>query len=172
MKLVLLRKKFLEDRTLGELYLDDMGYFCDTLEPHCIDWKKEKKVAGKTAIPEGSYKVKIAWSQKRGRLVPWLQNVPHFQGIQIHTGNVPNHTRGCILVGAVDRNMLFDSTIVFCSLMKKLIHAKDLEIIVTHEDEQDKVFRKIFPWYVPDHATPKKDNGKPEYLGDELEKFL
>ena len=68
--------------------------------------------------------------------------------------------------------MLFDSTIVFCSLMKKLIHAKDLEIIVTHEDEQDKVFRKIFPWYVPDHATPQKDNGKPEYLGDELEKFL
>ena len=55
MKMTLVRKVFAKDRTLGELYLEGIGYFCDTLEPHCIDWSKEKKVAGKTAIPEGRY---------------------------------------------------------------------------------------------------------------------
>ena len=62
MKMTLVRKVFAKDRTLGELYLEGIGYFCDTLEPHCIDWCKEKKVAGKTAIPEGRYKVKVGWS--------------------------------------------------------------------------------------------------------------
>ena len=68
MKLLLVRKKFAKDRTLGELYVEGIGWYCDTLEPHCIDWSKEKKVKGKTAIPEGKYKVKIAWSNKHGRM--------------------------------------------------------------------------------------------------------
>ena len=38
MKITLVRKVFAKDRTLGELYLEGIGYFCDTLEPHCIDW--------------------------------------------------------------------------------------------------------------------------------------
>ena len=46
MKMTLVRKVFEKDRTLGELHLEGIGYFCDTLEPHCIDWSKEKKVAG------------------------------------------------------------------------------------------------------------------------------
>ena len=37
MKLLLVRKKFLEDRTLGELYVEGIGWYCDTLEPHSID---------------------------------------------------------------------------------------------------------------------------------------
>ena len=113
MKLLLVRKKFLEDRTLGELYVEGIGWYCDTLEPHSIDWKTEKKVKGKTAIPKGTYKVKIAWSNKHGRMVPWLQNVPHFDGIQIHTGNVPKHSAGCILVGIESANCLIDSNLVF-----------------------------------------------------------
>ena len=108
MKLLLVRKKFLEDRTLGELYVEGIGWYCDTLEPHSIDWKREKKEKGKTDIPEGTYKVKIAWSNKHGRMVPWLQNVPHFDGIQIHTGNVPKHSAGCILVGIESANCLID----------------------------------------------------------------
>ena len=62
MKLLLVRKKFLADRTLGELYVEGIGWYCDTLEPHCIDWSKEKKVKGKTAIPEGENRmVEQAW---------------------------------------------------------------------------------------------------------------
>ena len=133
--MTLVRKVFEKDRTLGELYLEGIGYFCDTLEPHCIDWSKEKKVAGKTAIPEGTYKVKVAWSPKRKRNVPWLQNVPHFSGIQIHPGNYPNDTRGCILVGSAEKNVLVSSRVAFSCLMEKLKFENDIEIVVTHEKE-------------------------------------
>ena len=145
--MTLIRKVFAKDRTLGELHLEGTGYFCDTLEPHCIDWSKEKKVAGKTAIPEGRYKVKVGWSPRAGKNVPWLKNVPHFKDIQIHTGNIPRHTRGCILVGSAENNVLVDSRLVFECLMKKLACEKDIEITVTHEARSD-------------------------YLGEELEKFL
>ena len=134
MKMILVRKVFAKDRTLGELYLEERGYFCDTLEPHCIDWSKEQKTPGKTAIPEGCYKVKVGWSQKAGKNVPWLQKVPHFRDIQIHTGNVPAHTRGCILVGAAEKNVLIDSRIVFNSLMNLLKFEKDIEIEVKAQE--------------------------------------
>ena len=134
MKLVLVRKTFLKDRTLGELYIEGTEYFCDTLEPHCIDWSKEKKVNGKTAIPEGRYKVKVGWSPKAGKNVPWLQKVPHFNGIQIHVGNFPKDTRGCILVGAAEKNVLIDSKLVFYSLMNKLKFEKDIEIEVKAQE--------------------------------------
>ena len=159
MKMTLVRKRFAKDRTLGELYLEDTGYFCDTLEPHCIDWSKEGKVEGKTAIPEGRYKVKVGWSPKWGRRVPWLMRVPHFNGIQIHTGNLPKHTRGCILVGSAEKNVLVDSRIVFGKLMKKLNMEKDIEIVVTREDKEDA-------------ADDEEEAAEPEYLGEKLEKFL
>ena len=78
-------------------------YFCDTLEPHAIDWRKEVKIAGKTAIPTGRYKVVLGYSNTYKRRMPFLQNVPHFTGIMIHTGNSVDDTRGCILVGKAVR---------------------------------------------------------------------
>ena len=180
MKMILVRKVFAKDRTLGELYLEDKGYFCDTMEPHCIDWSKEKKTPGKTAIPEGCYKVKVGWSPKAGKNVPWLQKVPNFRSIQIHTGNVPAHTRGCILVGSAEKNVLIDSRIVFNTLMNQLNFEKDIEIVVTRESEDDKKLRKIFPWYVPTSVEEEEecedeeeeDEPESEYMGEELEKFL
>ena len=78
-------------------------YFCDTLEPHAIDWRREEKIAGKTAIPTGRYRVVMSYSKTYKRRMPFLQNVPHFTGIMIHTGNSPEDTRGCILVGKAVR---------------------------------------------------------------------
>ena len=78
-------------------------YFCDTLEPHAIDWRREEKVAGKTAIPTGRYRVVMSYSKTYKRRMPYLLNVPHFTGIMIHTGNTADDTRGCILVGKAVR---------------------------------------------------------------------
>ena len=78
-------------------------YFCDTLEPHAIDWRKEEKVAGKTAIPTGRYRVVMSYSKTYKRRMPFLQKVPYFTGIMIHTGNSVDDTRGCILVGKAVR---------------------------------------------------------------------
>lgn len=102
MNLTLLRTKFYEECTHGALFVDGARY-CDTLEPHAINWEKETKVDGKTAIPEGTYRIVMGWSSRYKRLMPFLENVPHFSAIEIHTGNTSADTRGCILVGVYSR---------------------------------------------------------------------
>lgn len=116
MKLTLRRIALKDTYTIGKLYIDN-HYFCDTLEDKVRDLNKdgdlddvgEGKVAGQTAIPYGTYKVTMdvqspKFSQRasyawcKGYL-PRLLNVPHFEGIMIHSGNDASHTAGCILVG-------------------------------------------------------------------------
>jgi hypothetical protein len=116
MKLLLKRIALRDTYTIGKLYIDN-HYFCDTLEDKVRDLNKdgdlndvgEGKVAGQTAIPYGTYKVTMdvqspKFSQRasyawcKGYL-PRLLNVPHFDGIMIHSGNDATHTAGCILVG-------------------------------------------------------------------------
>lgn len=85
-----------DDYTIGRLSIDGK-YVCDTLE----DKVREPgvKVAGKTAIPAGRYRVIVNVSPKFGRELPRLLGVPGFEGILIHRGNTPEDTAGCILVG-------------------------------------------------------------------------
>lgn len=86
------------DYTVGDLFIDG-AWQCNTLEPHAIDWTREKKTLGKTAIPEGRYELKLAMSRRYGCLMPYLLDVPHFTGIMIHKGMTVKDTKGCILVG-------------------------------------------------------------------------
>jgi len=94
MKLLVIRKKSLPDRVLGELYTDGK-YFCKTLE----DAKRDKKIMNETCIKAGTYPVIVNMSNRFKRLLPLLQNVPEFEGVRIHSGNTPADTSGCILVG-------------------------------------------------------------------------
>lgn len=98
MKLQLNRHYFFPTCTHGSLKVDG-HYFCDTLEPHCIDYEKEKKEYGKTAIPDGKYEIVMSWSSHFHRFMPFLRDVPWFSGIMIHPGNKASETKGCILVG-------------------------------------------------------------------------
>ena len=98
MKIVIKREIKGNTYTAGKMYVDDW-YFADTLEPKNIDWSKEEKTLGKTAIPEGTYKLKMRFSTKFKCQMPFLQNVPHFEGIMLHVGNSVRDSRGCILVG-------------------------------------------------------------------------
>jgi putative chitinase len=100
------RYKFMEDRTIGKLYIND-EFYCDTLEDKVRDLTKDKKVYGETAIPYGVYKLTIGPTglSKRtaptGRL-PLVNNVPYFEGIRIHRWGTPKDTQGCLLVGELD----------------------------------------------------------------------
>lgn len=80
--------------TIGKLYIDD-NYFCDTLE----DTVRSVKIAGKTAIPAGKYKVKKTMSPRFKTILPEILNVPNFSGVRIHSGNTAKDTDGCLLLG-------------------------------------------------------------------------
>jgi len=97
MELVVTRKTFDDQCTLGELAVDGV-FECFTLEPVTRPEGAEK-VFGKTAIPYGSYDVTITYSNRMGRDLPLLGEVPNFEGVRIHPGNFPADTEGCLLVG-------------------------------------------------------------------------
>lgn len=94
MKLELRRTVYTDKSTIGELYVDGL-FECYTLE----DVVRNKKIYGETAIPAGSYHVKITQSPRFKRELPLLLNVPGFEGVRIHPGNSAQDTEGCILVG-------------------------------------------------------------------------
>ena len=89
-----------KDYTIGRLYIDGK-LWCNTLEDAVreINGNGVGKIKGKTAIPAGKYKVIFNYSPKFGRQMPRLLNVPHFDGILIHSGNTAADSEGCILVG-------------------------------------------------------------------------
>lgn len=117
------------DRTLGKLFLSEIHndrdcrakistHLCDTLEPCYRDLQVEKKIKGKTAIPEGQYKIVLSPSSKFHKIMPFLQNVPQFNGVMIHPGNTPKDTQGCILTGTLDGNNLKLSRIAFDKILR------------------------------------------------------
>lgn len=117
MQLLLKRLHKTEKSTIGELYVD--GKFeCYTLE----DIEREVKVAGKTAIPKGEYKVIINMSNRFKRQLPLLLNVPNFEGVRIHSGNTAENTEGCVLVGRTRSvDFIGESRLAFTSLFDKML---------------------------------------------------
>ena len=82
--------------TIGKLFIDG-AYFCDTLEDAVRP--AGVKIAGKTAIPAGTYLVKKTMSPRFKKVLPEIMNVPNYTGVRIHAGNTAADTEGCLLLG-------------------------------------------------------------------------
>jgi hypothetical protein len=95
MHLTVQRQYLRDDRTLGELLLDGQ-HFAWTIE----DAVRDRKIPNETAIPPGVFEVVVNWSSRFGKPLPMLLNVPGFTAVRFHGGNGPQHTEGCILIGA------------------------------------------------------------------------
>ena len=57
-------------------------------------------------IPVGIYEVRVTWSPRFKRLLPLVMQVPRRSGIRFHRGTKPEHSKGCILVSAVNEQEL------------------------------------------------------------------
>lgn len=125
MKIELQRTERTEDRVLGRLSLNGVQV-CDTLEPvNCI--------------PAGTYAVIVNRSPRFGRKLPRLLGVPGRIGILIHSGNTPEDTGGCILVGIKDANGDLRSSRATLDAILTLLNASKDEKSITITDVSDDV---------------------------------
>lgn len=118
------------ESTTSKVYVDG-AFECFALEDRNRGLKAtmplkeitEKKVFGKTCIPEGRYEVTITHSEHFNRDLPLLIDVPGYEGVRIHPGNTAADTEGCILPGEVRTlDMVLNSKKAFGKLYDK-IHA-------------------------------------------------
>ena len=76
--------------TIGLLYINK-HIVCFTLEDkvrEIPDTPVEAwKVPNETAIPRGTYKVSLTYSNRFKKVLPILHEVPGFTGIRLHSGN-------------------------------------------------------------------------------------
>ncbi len=141
MKLKLQRRFRAATYTIGTLFVDGVR-FCDTLEDTDRDLKqsmplsqiKATKQAGITAIPAGTYNVRMDVVSPKystrpmyasiGARLPRLENVPGYEGVLIHVGNYPKDTEGCLLVGKnTAKGAVMESTATFNALYAKMSEA-------------------------------------------------
>ncbi len=126
LNLLLKREIFNDECTHGVLYINN-EFECFTLED--IDRKIEdggSKIYGSTAIPRGSYKVDIDFSNRFQKSMIHILNVPGFSGIRIHAGNTSSDTEGCVLVGmARSEKAIYQSKKALDALFKKVQFAID-----------------------------------------------
>lgn len=75
-----------------------------------LEWENDKcytmehlprpvKIMSMTGIPAGNYYLNYRYSPSHCCKMPYLDNVPNFRNVMIHSGNSLHDTRGCILVG-------------------------------------------------------------------------
>jgi hypothetical protein len=56
------------------------------------------KIKGVTAIPSGTYRIRLSVSNRFKRLMPEVIDVKGFAGVRIHGGNTHLNTEGCPLI--------------------------------------------------------------------------
>lgn len=115
MNLTVQRDTFTDNSTTGELLMDGT-FFCYTLEP-----RSDQSQGKPYCIPAGTYSVTLGWSEKNKMIVPHVLDVPGFEEIEIHPGNFPSDTEGCLLVGLTrDVDVVNSSREAFRDLMARL----------------------------------------------------
>lgn len=59
-------------------------------------------------IPDGTYPVSVTYSPRFQKNLPLIDKVPKRSGIRIHTGSRPEHSQGCVLVNARDKEKIIE----------------------------------------------------------------
>src|SRR6267142_4724497 len=104
--------------TLGVLFIE-LSKFCFTLEP---PKDPDPNGNGFVCVPAKTYRLRIRWSNHFNKLVPHVEDVPGRSEIEIHIGNLPRDSHGCVLVGFTQpqADYVGQSKDAFTALMDKL----------------------------------------------------
>lgn len=115
MKILIDRKWRKDTYTIGKVYINGQ-YFSESLEDRDrglsdtmpLEQIINAKIYGETAIPKGTYEIKMTYSNRlhsrvyarkyNGKL-PEVLNVKGFAGIRFHPFNKASESSGCISVG-------------------------------------------------------------------------
>jgi hypothetical protein len=99
--------------TFGELFIEGV-HFCFTLER---PWLNDEPDV--SCIPIGTYEVRYLWSDKFGKLMPHVMDVPGRSGILFHKLNWVRQSEGCIGLGErISGDMLQDSGDAYDDFLK------------------------------------------------------
>ncbi len=114
MKITINRTSVNSHSITGELYVDGK-FICYTLE---LPYRDNKSSV--SSIPAGNYGGNLRYDHTDKWRIE-LTGTESRKNIQIHTGNAPEHTEGCILVGKnvfPSQNRVSDSQVAYKELMK------------------------------------------------------
>lgn len=135
MELLLNRRWKKDTYTIGEMFVNGVKFSetCEDkdrgLKDSMSEWEiKSKKIYGKTAIPTGTYELKMTYSpkfanrpfaKKYGGKVVEIMNVKGYQGARIHPFNTAEESLGCIAVGRnLEKGKVLQSTIYYTKLLE------------------------------------------------------
>ncbi len=153
MRIFIKRTSVNSNSITGELYVDD-NFVCYTLEHLYRD--NQRSVS---SIPEGTYGGKLRYDHSDKWRVELTGTQPRTH-IQIHIGNTPAHTKGCILVGMKalpKQNKLEDSKKAYNALKKAFYGTEtptqtpdgEIQVVITSSSyvvsnpEQEQLNRKL-----------------------------
>ena len=124
--LLIIRKTFTEESTIGELFLNGEK-MCDTLE---LPYKDNKRSI--SCIPAGEYQARLRYPRESGSrdyLHILVKDVPNRDYILFHRGNTAKDSRGCILVGLkIQQDIVHNSTLALELLLKEIINLGTTEM--------------------------------------------
>lgn len=121
MEIKLVRDTFTQNSTIGRLFVDG-AFECFILED--VVRAPNVKIPDETAIPYGRYEVIVSYSNRFKQQMPLLLNVPMYEGVRIHSGNVAEHTEGCLLTGkTVGKDVVGGSRVAYQALFSKISKA-------------------------------------------------
>ena len=138
MEITVDRKWKKDTYTIGVCYINGVR-FSETLEDkdRGLDNSmsesviKSKKIYGQTAIPTGTYEIKMtyspkfanrAWAKKYSGKVVEITNVKAYSGVRIHPFNTAAESLGCIAVGRnLVKGKVLQSTVYYQKLVDDYI---------------------------------------------------